>query len=59
MQRGWGGGNKLRPACWPAFRAVDLDGLTDNGLRRILTPEPPRTAATAAAGFGSGADSSG
>ncbi|WP_158019931.1 hypothetical protein [Photorhabdus thracensis] len=48
MQRGWGGGNKPRPACWPAFRAVDLNGLTDNGLRQIFAPEPPGTAATAA-----------
>ncbi|MBS9430025.1 hypothetical protein EAE93_18985, partial [Photorhabdus akhurstii] len=30
---GLGGGNKPRPACWPAFRAVDPDGLTGNGLR--------------------------
>ncbi len=56
---GLGGGNKLRPACWPAFWAVDPDGLTDNGLRWMLTPEPPRTAATAAAGFCIEADSSG
>ncbi|RAX09321.1 hypothetical protein CKY02_17480 [Photorhabdus bodei] len=59
VQQGWGGGNKLRPACWPAFRAVDLDGLTGNGLRRMLTPEPPRMAATAAVGFCIEADSSG
>ncbi|WP_158019939.1 hypothetical protein [Photorhabdus thracensis] len=59
MQRGWGGGNKPRPACWPAFRAVDLNGLTDNGLRQIFAPEPPGRAATAAVGFGTAADSSG
>ncbi|NHB90695.1 hypothetical protein C5469_00595 [Photorhabdus cinerea] len=39
--------------------AVDLDGLTDNGLRQIFAPEPPRTAATAVVGFGAAADSSG
>ncbi len=54
---GLGGGNKPRPACWPAFRAVDLDGLTGNGLRQMLTPEPPGRAATAAVGFCTAADS--
>ncbi|WP_323840840.1 hypothetical protein, partial [Photorhabdus africana] len=52
-----GGGNKLRPARWPAFRAVDLGSLTGNGFRRMLTPEPPGTAATAAVGFCTAADS--
>ncbi|WP_166650301.1 hypothetical protein [Photorhabdus sp. RM323S] len=59
MQRGWGRGNKLRPACWPAFRAVDLGGLTDDDLRQIWAPEPPRMAATAAVGASIEADSSG
>ncbi len=54
---GLGGGNKPRPACWPAFRAVDPDGLTGNGLRQMLTPEPPGRAATAAVGFCTAADS--